>query len=113
MLSYIFRLVDVSLQYLWFHCTVTGYLFAVVMEGECRLMRKQFLVSRLKLCLLVFERCSYAVQFKYSIIVKFGSFYFDEEIQITDVSFELVFAHFVIITQYLKFKSFLRSALSS
>jgi len=32
--------VDVNLQYLWFHCTVTGYPLAVLVEGEVRLIKK-------------------------------------------------------------------------
>jgi hypothetical protein len=42
MQSYVFAGVDVTLQYLRFHSTITGYPFVVLVEGECRLMRKQF-----------------------------------------------------------------------
>ena len=51
---YVFLVVDVSLQYLRFHCTITGYTFVVLVEREYRLMRKQFHGCEIKIVFIGF-----------------------------------------------------------
>jgi hypothetical protein len=78
-------------------------------EVECKLMRKQFHGFEIKIVFIGFEQCMMLTSLNINFLLSMVSSVLMEHHELLMSAF----VHFLILTQYLKCKSFLRPALLS